>query len=91
MKRSTLDILLFTAAAAALSLAAGSAMGCEDYYRVDLIIPKKGEPQVLEVNTVPGMTSTSLYPDAAKAAGIPFPRLLKTLVMLALKKGREGA
>lgn len=68
------------------SVEAGKAMGCEDYYRVDLIIPKKGEPQVLEVNTAPGMTATSLFPDAAKAVGIGFPSLLKRLVLMALKK-----
>jgi D-alanine-D-alanine ligase len=69
---------------------AGKAMGCEDYYRVDLIIPKKGAPQLLEINTAPGMTSTSLFPDAARAVGISFPKLLKTLVMMALKKKRKG-
>ncbi len=69
-----------------LAVKAGEAMGCEDYYRVDFIVPQKGEPQILEVNTVPGMTSTSLVPDAAKAAGMSFPQLLKTLVGMALKK-----
>jgi D-alanine-D-alanine ligase len=68
------------------ALKAGRAMGCEDYYRVDFIVPKKGEPQILEVNTAPGMTSTSLVPDAAKAVGISFPQLLKTLVGMALKR-----
>jgi D-alanine-D-alanine ligase len=69
---------------------AGKAMGCEDYYRVDLIIPKKGAPQLLEINTAPGMTSTSLFPDSARAAGISFPKLLKTLAQMAAqkKKGR---
>jgi len=69
-----------------LALKAGSAMGCADYYRVDFIVPKRGEPQILEVNTVPGMTSVSLVPDAARAVGLSFPRLLKTLVGMALKK-----
>lgn len=70
-----------------LSLKAGKALGCQDYYRVDLIVPPKGEPQILEVNTAPGMTSTSLVPDAAKAAGIAFPVLLKRIALMALKKG----
>jgi D-alanine-D-alanine ligase len=70
----------------AYALKAGEAMGCQDYYRVDFIVPDKGEPQILEVNTVPGMTSTSLVPDAAKVAGIGFPKLLKTLCEMALKK-----
>ncbi len=73
----------------AYALKAGQAMGCEDYYRVDFIVPKKGEPQILEVNTAPGMTSTSLVPDAAKAVGISFPQLLKTLVGMALKKDKK--
>jgi len=74
----------------ALAVKAGGAMGCEDYYRVDFIVPRKGEPQILEVNTVPGMTLTSLVPDSARAAGISFPKLLKTLVQMAVqkKKGR---
>ncbi len=75
----------------AYALKAGEAMGCQDYYRVDFIIPKKGEPQLLEVNTVPGMTATSLVPDAAKAAGITFPKLLRRLSEMALKKRPQGA
>jgi len=65
---------------------AGKVLGCEDFYRVDLIVSKKGEPQVLEVNTVPGMTGTSLFPEAAAKAGYPFPKLLKHLTLLAVKK-----
>ena len=70
----------------AMAVKAGEAMGCQDYYRVDFIVPVKGEPQILEINTAPGMTSTSLVPDAARAAGISFPKLLKTLVEMAFKK-----
>lgn len=70
----------------ALAVKAGKALGCEDFYRVDFIVPRKGEPQLLEVNTVPGMTSTSLFPEAAKAAGIPFPKLLRILAEMGLKK-----
>lgn len=70
----------------AYALRAGEAMGCQDYYRVDFIVPKRGEPQILEINTVPGMTSTSLVPDAAKAEGIGFPKLLRMLCEMALKK-----
>lgn len=73
--------------AQALSLKAGKALGCEDYYRVDLIVPAKGEPQILEVNTAPGMTATSLVPDAARAAGMAFPALLKRICQMALKRG----
>jgi len=69
-----------------IALAAGQALGCRDFYRVDLIVPRSGQPQVLEVNTLPGMTDTSLYPEAAKAAGITFPQLLKRLVGMALRR-----
>jgi len=76
--------------AQALAVKAGQALGCCDFYRVDFIVPKRGwknrTPQTLEVNTLPGMTDTSLYPEAAKAVGISFPRLLETLVKMALKK-----
>ncbi|HTA76815.1 MAG TPA: D-alanine--D-alanine ligase [bacterium] len=74
-----------------LAIKAGKAMGCEDYYRADFIVPKKGEPQILEINAVPGMTSTSLVPDAARSVGITFPALLKTLVGMALKKKEKKA
>jgi D-alanine-D-alanine ligase len=74
----------------AYAVQAGKAMGCEDYYRVDFIVPKKGEPQILEVNTAPGMTATSLVPDAAKAAGIPFPKFLTTVVGMALKRRKKA-
>ncbi len=72
------------------AIRAGKAMGCEDYYRVDFIVPGKGEPQILEVNTAPGMTATSLVPDAAKAAGIPFPKFLKTVVEMALQREKKA-
>ena len=72
------------------ALRAGKAMGCRDYYRVDFIVPPQGEPRILEVNTVPGMTSTSLVPDAARAVGISFPQLLKKLVLMALKRKGKG-
>ncbi len=74
----------------AFAVKAGKAMGCEGYYRVDFIVPKKGEPQILEVNTAPGMTATSLVPDAAKAAGIPFPKFLKALVGMAIKRRKKA-
>jgi D-alanine-D-alanine ligase len=74
----------------AIALKGGRVLGCRDFYRVDLIVPKKGDPQVLEVNTVPGMTGTSLFPEAAAKAGVPFPKLLKRLVLSAVgRKGRD--
>lgn len=46
------------------------AMDCRQLSRIDFMLNSKGEPFVLETNTIPGMTETSLFPDAAKAAGI---------------------
>jgi D-alanine-D-alanine ligase len=56
------------------------ALGCRIYARVDIRLDTNGVPRVLEVNTVPGMTSTSLVPKAAGAAGYEFPDFLKFLV-----------
>lgn len=58
-----------------LALAAFSELGCSGWGRVDFMAGADGEPQVLEVNTVPGMTSHSLLPRAAGQTGIEFPEL----------------
>ncbi len=72
-----------------LALRAYKSIGCRGFARVDLIVRNSdGEPFVLEVNTLPGMTETSLVPDAARAEGIAFPDLVEMLLQLAL--GREG-
>jgi D-alanine-D-alanine ligase len=66
-------------------------LGCRDFARVDFIVPEKGEPVVLEVNTIPGMTPTSLYPDAARAVGISFEVLVSHLIERAWsRKGRTA-
>jgi len=64
------------------------ALGCRDLSRVDFVVPENGEPIVLEVNTLPGMTPTSLYPDAAKAASLPFQELVAYLVERALLRSK---
>lgn len=61
------------------------ATGCRGLARVDLMTDEKGEPFVIELNTSPGMTATSLFPDAARAAGISFPELVTKLVSLAME------
>jgi D-alanine-D-alanine ligase len=68
-----------------LSIQAGKALGCLGYYRVDMICPQVGEPQVLEVNTVPGFTKTSLFPEAAKAAGYSSKKLLNKIIQLGIQ------
>ena len=60
---------------ARLAIAAFRELGCTGWGRVDFMTGDDGQPLVLEVNTVPGMTSHSLVPMAAKQAGIDFPRL----------------
>jgi D-alanine-D-alanine ligase len=55
-------------------------LGCRDLSRVDFVVPEEGEPILIEINTMPGMTPTSLYPDAARAAGISFEELVAFLV-----------
>lgn len=67
---------------------AHTVLGCRDLSRVDFVVPDRGEPVLLEVNTLPGMTPTSLYPDAAKAAGVPFAELVAHLVRRALARRR---
>ena len=57
------------------ALAAHRALGIEIYSRVDVLLDAAGRPFVLEANTIPGMTETSLLPMAAAAAGIDFPTL----------------
>ncbi len=78
-----------------LALAAFEALGCSGWGRVDFMTASDGEPQILEVNTVPGMTSHSLVPMAAKERGIDFAelcwRILETSVSVpaALDETRE--
>ena len=58
-------------------------LGCRHFARVDFLLTQAGEPYCLEVNTLPGMTSTSLVPKAAQASGLSFPELADKLVRLA--------
>jgi D-alanine-D-alanine ligase len=69
-------------------LGAFRAIGGGDYARVDVII-RNGEPMVLEVNTLPGMTETSLLPKAAAALGIGYAELCQRMVGLALARARK--
>jgi D-alanine-D-alanine ligase len=66
-------------------------LGCEGFARVDLMLAEDGEPQVLEVNAIPGLTDTSLFPQAAEAAGLSFEDLVGRIVTLAFERRRESA
>lgn len=73
------------------AVAAHRALGCRDLSRVDVMLPEEGEPQVLEINTIPGFTSHSLVPKAAARAGLVFPKLCERLVALARRRARRKA
>src|ERR1700730_9843030 len=70
-----------------LALRAFRALGLLVYGRVDVLLSAKGEPFVLEVNTIPGMTEASLLPEAAAAAGISYVDLC--LRIIELSRARE--
>ena len=70
------------------ALGAFRAVGGRDYARVDVMVRATGEPVVLEVNTLPGMTDTSLLPKAALASGIGYDELCQRMIDLALKRRR---
>lgn len=70
-----------------LAVRAHQALGCSGVSRTDVIYNEEnGEAWVLETNTIPGMTATSLLPDAARAAGLTFPELCTQLIEFALAK-----
>jgi D-alanine-D-alanine ligase len=75
-----------TAKAQQLALAAHRALQLRGYSRTDMILTDEGGIYLLETNTIPGMTPTSLLPQAAAAHGLEFPALLERLIELALEK-----
>jgi D-alanine-D-alanine ligase len=73
-----------------LALQAFRALGLVVYGRVDIILSETGDPFVLEVNTIPGMTEASLLPEAAAAAGIKYVNLCQRIIELSRAR-RERA
>jgi D-alanine-D-alanine ligase len=71
------------------ALGAFKAVGGRDYSRVDVMVRPNGEPVVLEVNTLPGMTELSLLPKAAAANGMEYAQLCRRMVELALRRGAK--
>ncbi len=71
-----------------MALAAHRALGLETYSRVDFLLDADDRPYVLEINTIPGMTESSLLPEAARVVGIEPPELCRRIVELSL--ARQG-
>ena len=74
----------------AVSLAAHRALGCEVLSRVDLIVDRDGKINVLEVNTLPGMTDLSLFPKAGRTGGIDFATLCLKILELSWERFKKG-
>jgi D-alanine-D-alanine ligase len=64
------------------------ALRCRDFARIDFRLSPALEPYCLEVNTIPGMTPTSLVPKAAQAQGVDFDTLVETITCAAAARGR---
>ena len=69
-----------------LALRAHRSLGLRVYSRVDIMFPDEGEPSVLEINTIPGMTEASLLPEAAAVAGISYPELCARIIELSQRR-----
>jgi len=69
-----------------IAVAGFRALGARDLGRLDFVVGRDNSVTLLELNTLPGMTATSLYPEAATVAGIPFPELCHRLVARALSR-----
>ena len=74
-----------------LGLAAHRALKLRGFSRVDFRLDDEGRLWMLEVNTLPGMTSASLVPKSARAAGIEFPDLCERICRLAIEEHRRRA
>ena len=74
-----------------LALRCFHGLRCRDFARIDSRLTPENEPFCLEVNTIPGMTPTSLVPKAAKAAGLEFDAVVDRIVRLAAARGRVRA
>ena len=71
------------------SLLAFESLGCEGWARVDLMWDGKDSPQLIELNTTPGMTESSLVPMAAESSGIVFDDLVLRILKTA-SLGKKG-
>ncbi|WP_028574289.1 D-alanine--D-alanine ligase family protein [Desulfonatronovibrio hydrogenovorans] len=72
-----------------LSLKVHHILGLRDYSRTDFLVDPQGVPYILEVNTLPGMTQTSLVPKSAQAAGLDFNALIQRLISMARDRDKR--
>ena len=72
-----------------LALSAHRALDLVVYSRVDILLSEAGAPTAIEVNTIPGMTPSSLLPEAAAAVGISYPELCARIIELSLAARRS--
>ncbi|MCR9258371.1 MAG: D-alanine--D-alanine ligase [Pseudomonadaceae bacterium] len=72
-----------------IAVRAHQALDLRDLSRADFIVTDNGEITLLEVNTLPGMTPVSLYPEGAEAIGYPFAQLVDHLVRQAVQRGAD--
>ncbi len=72
-----------------IALQAHQLLRCRDFSRSDFIVPEEGEPIFCELNNLPGMTPTSLFPDGARHVGIDFEQLICRLVDNAVQRHKE--
>jgi len=83
------DVL--TARVQQIALDAYELLGCDGFARVDMMVGDDDEPQILEINPIPGLTETSLLPQAADAAGIAFDELVARVVEVAQARATRTA
>ena len=67
-----------------------SACGCRDFARADFLLSAEGEPFFLEINTLPGMTGTSLLPLSAKCIGLDYAGLVREMLAPALRRFQQN-
>ncbi|OGU61689.1 MAG: hypothetical protein A2X64_01590 [Ignavibacteria bacterium GWF2_33_9] len=75
--------------AQSMAIISNNVIGAEGFSRADFRLSEDGEPFLLELNTIPGFTSSSLVPMAAKEVGIEFPELCEEIIQIALEKFKE--
>ena len=71
------------------AMGAFRAVGGRDFGRIDVMVRPNGDPVVLEVNTLPGMTELSILPEAAAAAGLSYAQLCERMIELALNRSKK--